>query len=225
MRTSLLPGIHRNIVENAKHFDEFRLFEIGREIHLNGGDKPVEIPHLIAAIFARDDGRAGLLELKRVSGGELRPAEAKAWEHPTRTAEVLVNGIVVGRVFELHPNLVETGRAAIIDLDLTKLSEAQTRTVKYVPVRRFPSSSFDLTVICDAREYAATIKSAITGELVESVDYIGEYQGANMPEGRKSVSFRITVSSPERTLSGAEIAELNKQIVADLRSRGYELRV
>ena len=33
MRTSLLPGIHGNIVENAKHFDEFRLFEIGHEIH------------------------------------------------------------------------------------------------------------------------------------------------------------------------------------------------
>ena len=33
MRTSLLPGIHANIVENAKHFDEFRIFEIGHEIH------------------------------------------------------------------------------------------------------------------------------------------------------------------------------------------------
>ena len=37
MRTSLLPGIHRNIVENAKHFDEFRLFEIGHEIHQPDG--------------------------------------------------------------------------------------------------------------------------------------------------------------------------------------------
>ena len=136
-----------------------------------------------------------------------------------------VRGVVVGRVFELHPNLVETGRAAVIDLDITKLSEAQTRTVKYVPVRRFPSSSFDLTVICDAREYAATIKSAITGDLVQSVEYIGEYQGANMPEGRKSVSFRITVAAADRTLSGDEIAELHKQTVASLRSRGYELRV
>jgi phenylalanyl-tRNA synthetase beta chain len=33
LRTSLLPGIHRNIVDNARHFDEFRIFEIGHEIH------------------------------------------------------------------------------------------------------------------------------------------------------------------------------------------------
>ena len=32
LRTSLIPGIHRNIVENAKHFDRFRIFETGHEI-------------------------------------------------------------------------------------------------------------------------------------------------------------------------------------------------
>ncbi len=33
MRTSLLPGIWRNVLENAKHREAFRLFEIGLEIH------------------------------------------------------------------------------------------------------------------------------------------------------------------------------------------------
>ena len=33
LRTSLLPGIWKNINDNARHFDHFRLFEIGRAIH------------------------------------------------------------------------------------------------------------------------------------------------------------------------------------------------
>ena len=33
LRTSLLPGIWKNINDNARHFDQFRLFEIGRAIH------------------------------------------------------------------------------------------------------------------------------------------------------------------------------------------------
>ncbi len=33
LRPSLLPGIWKNIGDNARHFDQFRLFEIGREIH------------------------------------------------------------------------------------------------------------------------------------------------------------------------------------------------
>ena len=47
----------------------------------------------------------------------MRPAEARAYEHPARTAEMMWRGETVGRLFELHPRMVE-GRAAILDLDL-----------------------------------------------------------------------------------------------------------
>src|SRR5262249_42027872 len=65
MRTSLLPGILSNIVENAKHRESFRLFEIGLEIHPRPLDLPKEEPHLAAAIYERrGDGEAGLFEIK-----------------------------------------------------------------------------------------------------------------------------------------------------------------
>ena len=67
MRTSLLPGVHRNIVDNARFFDEFRLFEIGREIHKRAEGVPDEVTHLMAAIYTRGDGAASLLELKRLA--------------------------------------------------------------------------------------------------------------------------------------------------------------
>ncbi len=63
LRPSLLPGILKNIRDNAKNFDSFRLFEIGREIHPAFG----ETEHLVAAIFGKDDGKAALLELKRLA--------------------------------------------------------------------------------------------------------------------------------------------------------------
>lgn len=226
MRTSLLPGIHRNLVENAKHFEDFRLFEVGREIHLNNGEKPIERPHVAAAIYSRhDDGRAGLMELKRVSGGELRPAAAMAWEHPSRAAEVVKSGQVVGRVFELHPNLIDTGRAAVLYLDLTKLQELGDATVKYRPVRRFPTSSFDLSVICDGREYAATLDAAIrsfAGDLTEAVEFVTDYQ---LPDGRKSVSFRIVAGAADRTLAGAEVTAIRDRIIEGMRGLNYELMV
>ena len=36
LRTSLLPAIRKNILDNSRHFQSFRLFEIGREIHARG---------------------------------------------------------------------------------------------------------------------------------------------------------------------------------------------
>ncbi len=105
MRTSLLPGIYRNIVENAKHFDQFRIFEIGREIHKNEKAKPIERPHLMAAIYSKDDGRAALLELKRTAeclapGVHVRPAQPHAWEHSDALPRICGRG-AVGRLSEL----------------------------------------------------------------------------------------------------------------------------
>src|SRR5207248_9941070 len=88
LRPSLLPGIWKNIGTNARNFDSFRLFEIGREIHRHG-----EIPHFTATIYAKDDGVASILELKRVAecllpGTTVRPAAARSYEHPQRSADV-----------------------------------------------------------------------------------------------------------------------------------------
>ncbi len=133
MRASLLPGIWRNITENAKHHESFRLFEIGLEIHRREAGLPDEIPHLVAACYDRQgDGQSGLFELKRMAGSLLPgaqtvPVAAREFEHTARAAEIQLDGQTVGRLFELHPNLVETGRAAILDLDLRVIESLQRR--------------------------------------------------------------------------------------------------
>jgi hypothetical protein len=50
-----------------------------------------------------------------------RSRPPRAYEHPARAADLLWKGERVGRVFELHPSLVETGRAAVLDLDLDRV--------------------------------------------------------------------------------------------------------
>jgi phenylalanyl-tRNA synthetase beta chain len=235
LRTSLLPGIHRNIVENAKHFDQFRLFEIGNEIHKSKTAKPEEHTHLMAALFSKPvegDTSAGLLELKRTAeclapGLHVRMGEPRAWEHPARCAGLWVNGRQFGRLGELHPSLVEIGRAAVLDIDLALLQELTPPRANYTPVRRFPTSAFDLSVIAGARELAGNLELEIrrfAGDLAEKVEYIREYQGEPLPEGKKSVSFRVVAGSADRTLSSSEITELRDRIIAGLQGLGYDLR-
>src|ERR1051326_4044025 len=157
MRRSLLPGIHKNILDNTRHLNSFRLFEIGREIHKSESGLPDEIPHLAAAIYARDDGAAGLFELKRVAecviaGCEVRLTPARPFEHPGRAAGVVGRGETVGRLFELHPSMGVDGRAAILDLDLAATARLDTDRKKYQAFRRFPTSAFDLSVVARLRE-------------------------------------------------------------------------
>jgi phenylalanyl-tRNA synthetase beta chain len=233
LRLSLLPEIRGNIVENAKHFASFRLFEIGREIHKRPAGLPDEVTHLAAAIYSKDsDGRAGLFEMKRVAqcllpDAEVRPTPARAYEHPARAAEVIWRGEPVGRLFELHPRMVE-GRAALLDLDLREVEKLRPAKTRCTPVRRYPSSAFDLSVIAGARELAGDLRDRLAnlaGPMLESIEFVREYSGPPLPEGRKSVSFRLTVGSAERTLSSEEVGAIRNTIIEGMRKLGYELRV
>jgi phenylalanyl-tRNA synthetase beta chain len=124
--------------------------------------------------------------------------------------------------------LVENGRAAILDLDLRLVESLSGERTKYTPIRRYPSSAFDLSVIAPLRAYAGSLEAAVAsfaGPLLESVEFVREYAGPPLPEGTKSVSFRVTVGSPERTLSSEEVGEIRAGMIEGMRGLGYELRV
>jgi phenylalanyl-tRNA synthetase beta chain len=232
MRRSLLPGILSNIEENSKHFASFRLFEIGNEIHKRDGELPEQVSHLVAAVFNREgDGSAGLFELKRLAeilapGADVQAAEATPYEHPARTAEVSWSGEVIGRLFELHPELAK--RAAILDLNLDRVLELRPVQAKYKQVRRFPSSAFDLSVVTNLREPAghvlATLRSS-GGSLVLNIEFLRQYSGPPLAEGTQTLTFRITVGASDRTLSAEEVTEVRAQLTEGVSEKGYGLRV
>jgi len=233
LRMSLLPELRGNVIENSKHFGAFRLFEIGREIHKQPHGLPREIPHLAAAIYSKEgDGAAGLFEMKRAAeclmpGAEARPCAAKSYEHPARAAEIHWNGVVAGRLFELHPSLAE-GRTAMLDLDLTAVHSAAPKELRYTPIRRYPSSAFDLSVVALERELVGGLRgklAALAGPLLESIEYQRQYAGPPLAGGTKSVSFRLTLGSPERTLSSEEVGEIRARLIDGMRAQGYDLRL
>jgi phenylalanyl-tRNA synthetase beta chain len=227
LRTSLLPGIWKNINDNARHFDQFRLFEIGRAIYSDG-----EKPHFAAAIYSKDDGVSGLFELKRLAecllpGGTVRPAESTlAYEHAGRAADVSHSGVKLGRLFEFHPRMVESGRAAVLDLNLDLVLERMQGTPsRYNPLRRFPDSAFDLSVHAGSRVLIADVQSALetlAGDHLLSITFLREFA---LPTGDRSLSYRLTVGAADRTLSADEVGAIRSRIIDGMRAAGYELRL
>jgi phenylalanyl-tRNA synthetase beta chain len=67
--------------------------------------------------------------------------------------------------------------------------------------------------------------ASFAGPLAESVEFVRQYAGSPLKAEQKSVSFRVTVGSPERTLSSEEVGEIRARIIAGMRGLGYELRV
>ena len=234
MRMSLLPGILKNILDNSRHLTSFRLFEIGREIHAGRGILPDEVPHIIAAMYAREgDGTASLLEQKRLAeclmpGCEVSRASARPFEHPERVVTVEWRGETVGRIFELHPTLGMDGRAAILDLDLALLERLDKKDVRYQTLRRYPTSAFDLSVVADLREPAGEIERRLAeaaGDDLVNIEFVREYTGAPLPSDRKSVSFRLTVGASDHTLSSEDVTVIRDRVIEAMRKSGFELRI
>jgi phenylalanyl-tRNA synthetase beta chain len=232
MRRSLLPGLWTNVVENAKHRDNFRIFEVGLQIEpAQAGGLPGERAHLVAAVYAREgDGAAALFEVKRIAeclmpGVAVLPSKARNYEHPARAAYLLWKPQEpVGRIFELHPSLIKTGRAAILDIDLQSIEPMFAREIKYTPIRRFPTSSFDLSIVAQTREPVGLLREHIVHPLVTNVEFVRQYSGPPLPEGSKSATFRVTVGSADRTLSNDDITAVRAALTSNLRSQGYEFR-
>ena len=115
-----------------------------------------------------------------------------------------------------------------MDLDLELILQLGVPEKRYRPIRRFPSSAFDLSVVVADRELVADLRRLIltlAGEQLEEIEFLRQYSGPPIPDGCKSVSFRLTVAAPDRTLSLEEVGALRARIIAGLRTLGYDLRL
>lgn len=237
LRPTLLPGVLQNCQDNLRHFDRFRFFEIGREIRKQASGLPQEVNHLAVVCCSKDGGEHGtgeanLFELKRIarhllSGARLEPDAPLPHEHPFRAARLEWQGEVAGRLFEFHPDRCE-GRAAVLYLNLDLALRLKPETAKHTPLRRYPTSSFDLSVVVPHREYSGRVQDAILragGDLLIGVQFVRSYEGAPLPEGQKSLSYRMVVGALDHTLSNDELATIRQQVIDGLQREGYELRL
>lgn len=238
LRTSLLPGIFKNIASNVRNFSEFRLFEIGNEIHSRvNSELPDEIPHLVAAMYGAHADEREFFELKRVlecafPSARLRPTAARSFEHPTRAAEIFLYDAVVGRQFELHPGLLQQegieGRAILFDVDLQLAQQlAAAKHFAYVPPRKYPTSGFDLSVVADLYTPVSIVEEQLTrlsASDLAGIDFVRQYVGSPLPQGQKSVSYHLEVGALDRTLTADEVTAIRNRIVNGMRDAGFEIR-
>jgi phenylalanyl-tRNA synthetase beta chain len=55
--------------------------------------------------------------------------------------------------------------------------------------------------------------------LIAAVELFDVYQGANLPPGQKSLAFHLTYSSPDRTLTAAEVDAVQNKLILHLQQK------
>src|SRR3977135_1470519 len=100
------------------------------------------------------------------------------------------------------------GRPGILDIDLDVLYSLRKQTARYQPIRRFPSSGFDLSVIAEPREPAGAVQNhlkSLAGPELESIEFVRDFI---LPDGRRSLSYKVTGAGSEPTPSSEKCGRM-----------------
>jgi phenylalanyl-tRNA synthetase beta chain len=135
--------------------------------------------------------------------------------HPGRTAEVLLDGVLIGFAGEILPQIAEEADlprvVAVLELDLGRLVAAAVGTeIDVTPISAFPAATQDLSLVVDAGVAAGDVLGAViegAGDLLEDARLVDDYRGHGVPEGTKSLTFALRFRAADRTLTAAEASE------------------
>ncbi|MCP3964101.1 MAG: phenylalanine--tRNA ligase subunit beta [bacterium] len=240
MRHELLPSVLEIAETNARR-DGLAIFEIGQVFLAQEGEDLPEEPRRLAIVMAglgeRGNWSRGepkeldFYDLKGTLDGlaedlHLEDCVFEAAEHPTfhpgRCARLRVGGEEIGVFGELHPRVraaydVPFARVLAADLDLEKLQAAIPERYPVHGISSFPPVVEDLALVVDDGVTAAAVESCISraaGDLLRAVELFDHFRGEQIGEGKKSLAYRLTYQSDDRTLTDQEVAAVRQQVVA-----------
>ena len=243
MRTSLLPSAVRSACTNLnrKNYNG-RLFELAKVYNPNElplKQLPVENEILSLVVFGENED---FFTLKGVIEGIINtfcygqkvqfvPAK-KAFLHPTRGAEIIINDVCVGYLGQIHPSIIDKLDADkpvfVAEIFYTKLVKVFNQKIIAKPISKFPIIERDLAIILDKSIACATVEEMIkkaSGKYLESIKLFDIYEGEQIGKGRKSMAFNLIFVAEDRTLNVEEVDNIIKKILKSLNYQlGAELR-
>ena len=151
---------------------------------------------------------------------------------PGRCAAIVAGDSTLGVVGEVHTQILERFEidatpVALFELDLMALLRALSlETSQYRSIPRYPGAYRDLAVVLDRDVTAASVQRIIERHsLVAQATLFDIYEGAGVPEGKRSLAYRVLLQHTDRTLSGDEVDKAQADILAGLeREVGAQLR-
>jgi phenylalanyl-tRNA synthetase beta chain len=167
-----------------------------------------------------------------VAGVELAlEREERPFLHPGRSAAIHGNGVRLGLIGELHPQVLagwELPQAAFWALNLDRLAEAAPHTTLYEPFASFPPVREDIAVLVGENVAAAEVIAVVRdagGPELQSVELFDVYSGEQIAPKSVSFALHLVFRAADRTLTSEEVAPARAAIVRALSERlGGSLR-
>lgn len=253
LRPSLLPGLLDAVAHNRRHGQrDVRLFEAGTRFlrhrgecrtiglawtgsatreHWSGRARPVDLFDMLGAVQLMTQALGLALETRAADHRALTPgrtAELVAVAPDGRTATFGVTGLVQSALTTAR-DIPQQDDVFVAELDLDAVdalveSRAVTRTTS---LARVPSVVRDLSILVDDTLLAADVRGTIQTAAPDMLTRVAEfdrYQGKGIPDGKVSLSYRLTFQAADRTLTDEEVDRATSAVVEALVARHGAIR-
>ncbi|MBQ5315522.1 MAG: phenylalanine--tRNA ligase subunit beta [Oscillospiraceae bacterium] len=246
MRTTIIPSMCEVLARNYNYRNAVaRLYEIGNEyIPVSGKELPDEPARLAIGMYGNNVDfydikgavdeimeEMGIMDYDVTACAEGCPIEEYVAFHPGRSAIVTKGDTVLAIMGELHPETLENYeigvKAYVAKLLIPEMMSVSVTEKTYKPLPKFPATTRDLSVVCDDSITVASLEKAIknaVGKILEKVTLFDVYKGSQIAEGKKSVSFSISMRSMESTLTDEQADAAMKRVLKAMTEFGAELR-
>ena len=242
MRTTSLNGMLTSLATNYNRRNKnVRLYELGN-IYLPKSLPLTELPEermqFTLGMYGDGDffSMKGVLEefFEKIGLHKKEtydPNAGKPYLHPGRQANIIYDGVVVGYLGEVHPDVADTygigTKAYVAVLDMPEITKRATFDRKYTGIAKFPAVTRDISMVMPKEILVGQVEEVIEkkgGAYLESYALFDLYEGAQIKEGYKSVAYSIVFRAKDKTLEEAEISQAMEKILAGLEELGIELR-
>ena len=152
-------------------------------------------------------------------------ASSQAVEWTVGGRRLIILGSVTRQIAEMFDL---RNQPLVAEIDLDELCRHANLERKFQPLPQFPPVRRDLAIVVDEHVTWDAVRTTVeesVGEWLAGVEFFDLYRGKQIPRGKKSLAFSMTLQATDRTLTGEEADQALQTALQALRNKlGATLR-
>ena len=234
MRKSLIPNIIEVLSKNLNYKNEDLLvYELGNTFHtVENYEVPLEKKRLVIGSYGKydfyyiKDVIINLFNVLNIKNIEFIKNKCIDYFHPGVCADILANGEKVGEIgqisYDVCKNFSIKKNIFVCEIDIEKIRDKVSLIKIYEPIIKYPAVKRDLAIIVDKDIDSGRIEKIFknnSNNLLKNIELFDIYTGNQINKGKKSMAYKLTFQSKEKTLVDEDINSLIDNMLFDLKEQ------
>ena len=249
MRTSLIPHALNCAEYNINRGNkDVRIFELNKII-LNNSNKTTEERKFLTALLTGNrfdnywkdkSGKCDFYDIKGIIEDLIAETNLDVsyqvsnenFYREDHALDIFWKKLKLGSLGQIDPKIAKSFEidtvelkqdVFIFDLDLTQLFEIMNFSEReFQEINKFPNVHRDLSFNVNSDIKVADIIHSIkvvNKSIMKNVLLMDEYKGKNIPQGKRSLTFSLTLNSENKTLTDKFVEQLIKKVIQNLEKK------